>query len=140
MLQRDGRGGQFPYPSVLESTGTKTDSENGIWKKVSYLHSMTCSLLNKERNPGHLSSVTWRDNRRRKSNDWPANPWRQNAIFLLEKFGKESSVFGQKSAEKDADLSWLQEGHSPIKREKEIWTLKLVKDKYNLNCFPSTNS
>ena len=27
---------------------------------------------------------------------------------------------------------------SPVKREKEIWTLKPVKDKYNLICFPST--
>ena len=61
-------------------------------------------------------------------------------FFPVEKLGKESSVFGQKSAEKDADLRRLREGHSPIKREKEIWTLKLVKDKYNLNCFPFTNS
>ena len=26
MLQREGRGGQFPYPTVFESAGIRTDS------------------------------------------------------------------------------------------------------------------
>ena len=89
--------------------------------EVSSPHSMTCSLLNKDRNPGHSGIVTgWNNGRRKKSNDWSIDPSGQNAIFPLEKFGKESSVFGQKSAEKDADPSRLREGHSPVKREKGI--------------------
>ena len=128
---------------------------------------MTCSLLNKERNPGHSGIVTgWNSGRRKKSNDWPIDRQRQNAIFLLEKFGKESSVWDRSRREKDANLSQLR-GKSPLKRVKQslekasdrdrslkstcsgmslarkkreigIWTLNIVKDKYNLNCFPST--
>ena len=88
--------------------------------EVSSPHSMN-KERNKERNRGHSGIVTgWNSGRRKKSNYWPIYPSRQNAIFPLEKFGKEISVFGQKSAEKDADLSRLREGHSPVKREKEI--------------------
>ena len=60
---------------------------------------MTCILLNKERDLGYSSIVTGLNSeRRKKSNDWPIDPKRQNAIFLLEKSGKESTVSGQKSA------------------------------------------
>ena len=46
-----------------------------IWMQVSYPHSITCSLLNKERNPGHSGIVTgWNSKRRKKSNDWPIDP------------------------------------------------------------------
>ena len=66
---------------------------------------MTFSLLNKERNPGHSGIVTgWNGGRWKKSNDWPIDPSRQNALFPLEKFGKESSVWDRSRQEKDADL------------------------------------
>ena len=46
-----------------------------MWMQVSSSHSMTCSLLNKNRNPGHSSIVTgWNSGRRKKSNDWPIDP------------------------------------------------------------------
>ena len=80
MLLREERGSQFPYPSVFESTGTKTDHLKD--EGQSYPHSMTCNLLDKERNPGYLSILTrWNGGRRKKSNDWPRDPYRQNVIF-----------------------------------------------------------
>ena len=58
MPPREGRGGQFPYPS-------------GRRMKVKATHT-PCNLLDKERNPDHSGIVTgWNSGRRRKSNDWP---------------------------------------------------------------------
>ena len=52
-----------------------SDRSNDIWMEVSSPHSMTCILLNKERNPGHSGIETrWNSGRRKKSNDWPIDP------------------------------------------------------------------
>ena len=136
-------------------------------RRSSYPHSVTCSLLNKERSLGHSSSVTWRGSGRRKSRmigpqtlraKIPLSAWEiWRRIFslgqksALERHAeiqptsgkvtrkKSRTEFGKSQRQRQiAEVNQFRGGHSPVKREKEIWTLKLVKDKYNLNCFPST--
>ena len=65
-------------------------------RRSSYLHSLTCSLLN-EKSLGQSSGVSWRGGGRRKSNDWPTGSSRQKDHHPLEKF-EEAFTFGQKTA------------------------------------------
>ena len=63
---QERKGGQFPYPTVFESTGPKYWPKPGQNEGQSYLHSMTYDQLDREGNAGHSSSMTV-GNRRRKS-------------------------------------------------------------------------
>ena len=94
ILSREGRGGKFPYPTVFESTGPKDWPNPGQNEGQSYLHSMTCNLLDEEKNPGHSYNMTGGNSERRKIEaKWLARPFSAKIIpFRLRKFGKESSV------------------------------------------------
>ena len=108
-------------------------------KMVHEKRSATWSLLNKERNPGHSSIVAWQDSGSRKSRMIGPQTLGTKMPFSVREIWKRIFSFGQKSAR---ETCWSQPtlGRSLThkKREKEIWTLKFIKDKYNLNCFPST--
>ena len=89
------REGEFISPTLLcLNQQALRLTVKTIWMQVNSLHSMACSLLNKEGNLGHSSILTRRNSRRmKKPNYWPIDPQRQNAIFFFsfETFGKESS-------------------------------------------------
>ena len=77
---------------------------------------MTCSLLNKERNPGHSSIMTgFNSGRRKKSNDWPIGPKAKMPFFSLEKIWKRKFSSGQTLARERCQFSQLQV-KSPVKR------------------------
>ena len=64
-------------------------NQNGRRMKVNSSQSMTCSLLNKEWNPGHSGIMTGSNGgRREKSNDWLLALLRQNDTFSLEEIWK----------------------------------------------------
>ena len=116
----------FPTPSVFELTSPKDWPVKGRYERKSvtrkprsknllnkvtnpgqnegqsYLHSMTYNQLDKEGNEGHSSSMTGGNRGRRKSQLWMAKHFGTKMIpFRQRKFGKESLVWGQKSADKD---------------------------------------
>ena len=86
MLPREGKGGRFPDSLCLNQ---QTDRSREILTKVNSLHSMTCIMVNKEKNPGHLSIVTgWNGGRRKKSNDWPIDPLASKWHFFVREIWK----------------------------------------------------
>ena len=66
---------------------------------------MTYNRLDKEGSTVHSSSMTGGNSWRRKKAKWLARPFSAKMTpFRQRKFGKESSVWGQNSADKDASL------------------------------------
>ena len=92
-------------------------------------NSMTRSLLDKERNPGHSSIITgWNSGRRKKSNDWPID---QTPSFTLAENWKRKFSSGQTLARDRCQFSQAP-GKSPVKRvEQNLWTEVSRKGKHS---------
>ena len=118
MIQREGRGCQFPYPPVSLNQQALRLTVKRVWeRRSSYPHSVTCSLLN-ERSLGQSSSVTCRSSGREKV-EWLAHRlFAPKCHYSLEKF-EEPLVLDRSQREKHADLCWLWEGHSSVKKERK---------------------
>ena len=89
-----------------------------VYKKVSYPHSVTCSLLNNERNPGHSSIVTWRESGSRKSRMIGPQTLGAKMPFSAREIRKRIFIFFW--TEVSRETRWSQptpEGPSPVKKK-----------------------
>ena len=133
-----GRGRSIPLPSFYLNQQALRLTVKMVWeRRSSYLHSVTCGLL-KERSLGQSSSVTWQGSGRGKVKWLAHRLFAPKCHYPLEKLEEESLVLDRSQHEQHAVIHWLQEGHSPVKKRKKSEHWKPLKDKYNLNRFPST--
>ena len=120
------KGRSIPLPSFYLNQQALRLTVKMLWKRrSSYPHSVTCSLLNGR----SLGQSSWHDLtwwwKWEKSNDWPTDTSRQNAI---REIWRRIFSFGQKSA-RETRWSPPTPGTSLTRkkkreREREIWTLK----------------
>ena len=86
--------------------------------KVNSSHSMTCSLLNKERNPGHSGIVTgFNSGRRKKAKRLAHRPLVPKCHFFVREIWEKNLQFEDRSQQiKMPAYSQTPGGHSPTKR------------------------
>ena len=99
-IRERGKGRSIPLPLYLNQQALRLTVKMVGERRSSYLHSVTCSLLN-ERTLGQSSGVTRWGGGRRKLNDWPTGSSCQKDHHPLEKFEEEILVWTNPVSEAD---------------------------------------